>query len=141
MIFAAQVIFGQLKREPREIPMERTTQVTNAVVATSITLWGMATGLSYEVLLAGFAGGLVSLSFLPPMGIWRRIWTPVTATLTAGYTAPIATFYLASMLSGLDTLAVLVFSAFCLGLAAQFLIPIALKRAQKKVATVGEPQL
>lgn len=141
MIFAAPVIFGQLKREPREIPMERTTQVTNAVVATSITLWGMATGLSYEVLLAGFAGGLVSLSFLPPMGIWRRIWTPVTATLTAGYTAPIATFYLASMLSGLDTLAVLVFSAFCLGLAAQFLIPIALKRAQKKVATVGEPQL
>lgn len=141
MIFAAPVIFGQLKREPRDIPMERTTQVTNAVVATSITLWGIATGLSYEVLLAGFAGGLVSLSFLPPMGIWRRIWTPVTATLTAGYTAPIAAHYLSSLLSDLDMLALLVFSAFCLGLAAQFLIPIALKRAQKKVATVGEPQL
>ena len=120
--------------------MERTTQATNALVATSITLWGIATGLSYEVLLAGFAGGLVSLSFLPPMGIWRRIWTPVTATLTAGYTAPIPAHYLASMLSGIDMLASLVFSSFCLGLAAQFLIPIAIKRAQKKAETIGEPQ-
>lgn len=120
--------------------MERTTQATNALVATSITLYGIATGLSYEVLLAGFAGGLVSLSFLPPMGIWRRIWTPVAATLTAGYTSPVASHYIASMLSGVDGLASLVFSAFCLGLAAQFLIPVLIKRAQRRVETSVEPQ-
>jgi len=117
--------------------MERTTQAANAVVATSITLWGVATGLSYEALLAGFSGGLVSLSFLPPMGLWRRIWTPVTATLTAGYTAPIAAHYVASTLEGISPLVTLVFVGFWLGLLAQFLIPVLIQRAQRKAADVG----
>lgn len=118
--------------------MERTTQVTNAVAATSITLWGVATGLSYEVLLAGFAGGLVSLSFVDPMGLWRRIWTPVTATLTAGYTAPIASHYLGTLLDGVGGLAPLVFCAFLIGLVAQFVLPILIKRAQHRATNVGE---
>ena len=117
--------------------MERTTQVTNALAATSITLWGVATGLSYEVLLAGFAGGLVSLSFVEPMGLWRRIWTPVTSTLTAGYTAPIASHYLMSLLAGVNPLTLLMFCAFGIGLVAQFVIPVLIKRAKHEAETRG----
>jgi len=113
--------------------MERTTQAANAVAATSIMLWGVATGLTYEVLLAGFAGGMVSLSFLDSMSTWRRIWTPVTATLTAGYTAPIAAHYLASGLAGVNHLALLVFCAFCVGVLTQSLIPALIRYAKAKV--------
>lgn len=117
--------------------MERTVQAANAVAATSIMLWGVATGLTYEVLLAGFAGGMVSLSFLEAMSTWRRIWTPVTATLTAGYTAPIAGHYLASTLAGVNPLALLVFCAFIVGLLAQFLIPMLIRYAQARGAQAG----
>lgn len=115
--------------------MERTTQAANAVVATSITIWGVATGLSYEVLLAGFAGGLVSLSFSPPMGIWQRIWTPVTATLTAGYVSPVAVPLVASALGGNGSVGTsgLVFAAFLAGLTTQGLIPFLMKRVHSRL--------
>lgn len=115
--------------------MERTTQAANAVVATSITLWGVATGLSYEVLLAGFSGGLVSLSFLPPMGIWRRIWTPVTATLTAGYISPVVVPLLPGAVGAPDAAgtAGLICSAFLVGLTTQLLIPVVMKRVHARL--------
>lgn len=120
--------------------MDHTTNVSNAVVATTITIWGIATGLSYEVLLAGFAGGLVSLSFLGPLTIWQRIWTPFAATLTAGYTSPIWAHYLFKWLDGdMPGLPLLVFSAFCIGLAAQVLIPLGLAWLQRKGATYEGP--
>ncbi len=110
-----------------------------AVVATTITVWGIATGLSYEVLLAGFAGGLVSLSFIPALGTWRRIWTPVTATLTAGYTAPIAEHYIAGFLGdGIEGLAVRGFAAFVVGLLAQVALPLAIRFAERKISQVAE---
>lgn len=114
----------------------------NAAVATSITVWGMATGLSYEVLLAGFAGGLVSLSFLGPMSIWRRIWTPFTATLTAGYSSPVWSYYLAKIVppdGNVNTLALTVFSAFTIGVMAQVLIPLAIRYAEKRAQSLEGP--
>lgn len=117
--------------------MDQTTGITNAVAATGITVLGVATGLSYEVLLAGFAGGLVSLSFLNPVGIWRRIWTPITATLTAGYTAPVAASWGARMIEAPNPLTLLVFSAFLIGVLAQALIPWAFRVAQKRADAMG----
>jgi hypothetical protein len=122
--------------------MGHTTNVTNAAVATAITVWGIATGLTYEVLLAGFAGGLVSLSFLGPLTIWQRIWTPFAATLTAGYTSPIWAYYLLKWLDrDMPALPLLVFSAFCIGLAAQVLIPVGLEWVRRKGATYEGPSI
>jgi hypothetical protein len=119
--------------------MDHSTNAANAAVATAITVWGIATGLSYEVLLAGFAGGLVSLSFLGPLTIWQRIWTPFAATLTAGYTAPIWAYYLLKLLEGVEGLPILVFSAFCIGVAAQVLIPVGLTWVRRKGETYEGP--
>lgn len=124
--------------------MDQSTSLVHAAAATTITIWGVATGLTYEVLLAGFAGGLVSLSYLPSMGIWRRLWTLVTATLTAGYSAPVVGHYLVKQLQSADSvnvspLALLVFSAFLIGLLAQVLIPKIMKRAGEKVDSYEGP--
>lgn len=118
--------------------MDQTSNATNAVVATTITLWGVATGLSYEVLLAGFAGGLISLSFIAPLNLWQRIWTPFTATLTAGYTAPVLTYYMGGWVKGVDGLALLVFSAFVIGVLTQVLIPALMSAARRRVETAGD---
>lgn len=113
------------------------TDITYAVAATGITVLGVATGLSYEVLLAGFAGGLVSLSFLNPVGIWQRIWTPITATLTAGYTAPVACAWGARLTGEPNHMRMLVFSAFVIGVLTQALIPMTFRLAHKKANTLG----
>lgn len=113
--------------------IQQPPDVTTAVAAASITIGGVATGLDYAVLLAGFAGGLVSLSFLPPMSIWRRIWTPVTATLTAGYASPVATYYLAQWVGAPEVAESFeLFAAFATGVVTQFAIPAFIKIAQRR---------
>lgn len=100
------------------------------ITATGVTILGVATGLSYDILLAGFAGGLVSLSFIEPQGIWRRIWTLSSATLLAGYTAPVALAWIYTVSpEGADIPPV--FAGFCMGLFGQALIPTVLQRARK----------
>lgn len=114
--------------------IQQSDQAANAVVAASVTVGGIATGLDFGVLLAGFAGGLVSLSFLPSMGLWRRIWTPVTATLTAGYTAPLAVHYLSGVAGeSVDHLALRVASAFGIGVLAQVALPIFMRIARQRI--------
>jgi len=113
--------------------------ITHAAAATGITVLGVVTGLSYEVLLAGFAGGLVSLSFLSPVGIWQRIWTPITATLTAGYTAPVACSWGTRIIGEPNPLAMLVFSAFIIGVLTQALIPIAFRMAHRRADALQGP--
>lgn len=124
-------------------PMDHATTAataSNALVATGITIWGVATGLSYEVLLAGFAGGLVSLSFLGPMPAWRRIWTPFMATITAGYVSPVGAHYLNKAVSGeVNSLSLLVASAFFTGLLMQWAIPLVIKWANRKADTYEGP--
>ena len=55
-----------------------------AIAAGTITLTGSIFGLHYDMLLAGFFGGLVSLSFLPPMPRLRVASTVATASVCAG---------------------------------------------------------
>lgn len=113
--------------------LHQSEAVPNTVVASTVMIGSVATGLDFGVLLAGFAGGLVSLSFLPPMGLWRRIWTPVTATLTAGYTAPMAVHYLSGIAgASVDHLALQAACAFGVGVLAQVLIPVAMRAAQRR---------
>lgn len=117
--------------------MDRSTDLGTAATATGVTIFGIATGLSYDVLLAGFAGGLVSLSFIEPQGVWRRIWTLTTATLLAGYAAPAALPWINSV-SPEGAEVPLVFAGFCSGLFGQVLIP-ALVHRMKRV--IGGPAM
>lgn len=105
--------------------MDHTTGASHALAATAITFAGVTTGLSYEVLLAGFAGSLASMSYLQVMTLWGRLWSLVSSTLTAGYVAPVAGAKLAEYIpaDGPGPLSSLVFTGFLIGLTAQALIP------------------
>lgn len=118
--------------------MHQSTDLTHAVTATGVTVLGVATGLSYDVLLAGFAGGLASLSFIEPQGVWQRIWTLTTATLVAGYTAPAALPWIAS-LSPEGAEVPVVFAGFTMGLFGQAIIPAIAHRIRQKIGQAGQP--
>lgn len=110
--------------------MDKATSITHAAAATAVTIGGFATGLYYDVLLAGFAGALASLSYIGAMSMWRRMWSLITSSIAAGYTAPAFAAYVAQMLPGMHSReqGVMVFSGFVMGLAAQTLIPAAMER-------------
>ncbi len=59
-----------------------------AIAAGAITLTGSIAGVHYDMLLAGFFGGLVSLSFLPQMTRLRVATTVATSSLAAGFFGP-----------------------------------------------------
>jgi len=61
-----------------------------ALAAGTITLTGSIVGVQYDALLAGFFGGLVSLSYLPAMSPWKITGSVASSSLLAGYFAPIA---------------------------------------------------
>ena len=111
----------------------------NGIHATAVTLFGIATGLYFDTLLAGFCGALVSLSFLPPMGSLRRLWSLVTSTLFAGYLAQAAAWYF-ERINPYDSVPdkLPVVAAFLLGLGAQILIPIVLSRLKIPPANTQE---
>ena len=104
----------------------QTDIATIAVSATAITIGGAVTGLDYTILLAGFFGGLGSLSFAQGMGVWRRIWTPIMSAVTAGYAAPTITQYLDFP----D--ATVLFTAWAIGLMAQSVLPLAMSALTNK---------
>lgn len=117
--------------------MELTTSATHALAATTITVAGITTGLSYEVLLAGFAGALASLSYLEEMTVWRRLWTLLSSTLTAGYTAHLAEGAIRYFIEDLQpSTATLVGAGFLIGLSAQALIPGILQLARRKAQEI-----
>lgn len=93
--------------------------------ATGVTILGIATGLQYEVLLAGFFGGLVSLSFFPELTWGKRFSSLVSSTMTAGYVAPVLIAVLAKWLD-MDKIPMAgsAFAGFVIGLAAQTAIPV-----------------
>lgn len=117
--------------------MNKSTDLTNAAAAAGVSIFGVATGLSYDVLLAGFAGGLVSLSYIEPQGIWRRIWTLTMATIIAGYSAPVAASWISKVtLGGADL--PLVAAGFFAGLFGQAMIPALAHRMSRFVGGPGQ---
>lgn len=65
------------------------TIVMAAPLAAGLTIFGVATGLHPEILLAGLAGGLWAQSYHPPMPIWKRVAITIIAALVAGYLTPL----------------------------------------------------
>lgn len=56
--------------------------------AAGLTIFGVATGLSPSLLIAGMAGGFWALSYMPPMPVWKRITTAALSSLLAGWVTP-----------------------------------------------------
>lgn len=109
--------------------MEQTINANHAVATFAVSIFGMATGLTYEALFAGFAGALCSLSFLGTMSGFARVWTIFTSTVFAGYTVTVSAATIeAVMRYFLPHLVDLSFAFFLgpylTGLAAQGLIPL-----------------
>ncbi len=114
--------------------MSDSTVLANVLVPTSITILGVATGLNFEILLAGFAGSLASLSYLEGMSVAKRCWSLISSTLTAGYMAPALTTKLNAFVGNPDQQPSGVFAAFFIGLVAQVVIPGCIKLTQVFVA-------
>lgn len=66
-----------------------TSAAAIAIAAGTITLSGSAFGVQYDALLAGLAGGLVSLLYLPAMPALKMAGTVAGSGLLAGYFAPV----------------------------------------------------
>lgn len=107
-----------------------------ALAAGTITLTGSILGVQYDALLAGFFGGLVSLSYLPAMTLARTAGSVAGSALLGGYAAPLASLAAANYFPFTSGAASTSISAFALGLCAQVVIPAALARLRRK----GESQ-
>ncbi len=104
-----------------------------ALATGAITVSGSIIGVQFDALLAGLAGGLISLSILAPMAKLKVASTIFTSVMVAGFFAPIleaiAVKY-APWLSAGNPLRMA--AAFALGIAAQRIIPLLLHWLEKK---------
>jgi hypothetical protein len=106
-----------------------------AIAAGTITLSGSVFGVQYDALLAGFFGGLVSLSYLPHMPAFKVAGSMAGSALLAGFFAPViavaALHYFPWLRDVGDFMRIAAGAA--LGIAAQVLIPSGLKRLRSLV--------
>jgi len=61
-----------------------------ALTTTGVTLFGVATGVHPELLIAGITGGLWALSYSEPIPVARRVAITAVTALVAGYLTPVA---------------------------------------------------
>lgn len=101
-----------------------------ALAAGTITLTGTILGVHYDALLAGFFGGLVSLSFLPGMSLLKTAGSVAGSALLAGFFAPILAAAAHNYFPWLASVGdfVRIASAAALGIGWQALLPAGLKR-------------
>lgn len=110
----------------------------------TLTILGVASGLHYQVLLAGFAGGLVSISFVHVPytrvsdRVWRTMWLLLVSSLTAGYAAPSLCEYFLSSAPDVSAPNLILLVAFTIGASAQVLIPGLLNLLQKRLSPRSE---
>lgn len=70
--------------------MTEPTITTAIVLSTGITVFGVATGLHPELLLAGFAGGLWYQSYPSAASIGTRFTSSIISAVVAAYLSPVA---------------------------------------------------
>lgn len=79
---------------------------------------GGVLGVKFAALLAGFVGGIVSLSFVKELSRGQAVMSVFTGTVTAGYLTPLVISHL-----GASSIEVQNVAAFCVGLTAMNIIP------------------
>lgn len=111
---------------------EPSTAAGVAIGAGVITITGSIFGVHYDMLLAGFFGGLLSLSHLPAMSRWRVAGTVGTAALAAGFFGPViaaaAQHYFPWMAELGDFLRLAAGAA--IGMSIHSIIPVTLRRVR-----------
>ncbi|MBI3229538.1 MAG: hypothetical protein HYZ45_04935 [Burkholderiales bacterium] len=104
-----------------------------ALATGAITVSGSIIGVQYDALLVGLAGGLISLSYLPPMPKLKVASTIFTSVMVAGFFAPVAEAIVAKYAPWMNAGNPLRMAlAFALGICAQRLIPLLVSWVQKK---------
>ena len=112
---------------------EPATTAGIAVAAGTITLTGSIFGIDYDMLLAGFFGGLVSLSFLEQMTKTKVATTIASSSIAAGLfgpTAVVVSLHWFPFLADLGT-GVRLFSGALIGLFFQTAIPALFRQIGK----------
>lgn len=111
--------------------------VTAAASAAGVSLVaGTVLGLPLAALIAGFGGGLVALSIIPPLATWSaRAGSVATATLTAGFLGP----YTAAVahLDGMNASVELHAFSFLWGAGVQILLPTAINALRRRIDQLG----
>lgn len=108
-----------------------------ALAAGTITITGSVFGVEYEALLAGFFGGLCYITYTTPTTKIRLAAMLATASLTAGFFAPILTVGLLNYLPWLEKVnevALRIGVAAWIGLVGQSAMPYILSKLNKKIA-------
>ena len=106
-----------------------------AIAGAAITFSGSVIGMHFDALLAGFAGGLVALSFLPgPLSVGRVAATLLSSSLLAGFFAQLVALGAFAYLPWTQPMGDLmrVAAAGGLGIASQTLIPVLLAWIERK---------
>lgn len=106
-----------------------------AIAAGTITLSGSVFGMQYDALLAGFLGGLVSLSYLSPMSVLKMVGTVSSSALLAGFFAPVIAVAALHYWPWLQSVGdfVRIAGGAALGIGAQVLVPAGLRRLRALV--------
>lgn len=106
-----------------------------AIAAATITLSGSVIGLQYDALLAGLAGGLLSLLYLPSMPVLKIAGAVAGSALLAGFFAPVIAAAAQHFFPWLQTLGdfLRLAGGAALGLGGQVLIPAGLRRLRSMV--------
>lgn len=86
---------------------------------------GGVMGIKFAALLAGFAGGVVSLSFVKELSKTQATMSVITGSFTAAYLTPVLLHYIGSSTPELQHGA-----AFFIGLTAMNIIPGLLKLSE-----------
>jgi hypothetical protein len=111
-----------------------------AIAAGTLTITGTIFGVQYDALLAGFFGGLVSLSFLPPMSRWKLAGSIAGSALLAGFFAPVcaaAGLYYFAWLSTVGDFSRIA-AAAVIGLCWQAVLPACLSGLRRRITKEGE---
>jgi len=113
-----------------------------AIAAGTITVTGSIFGVQYDALLAGFFGGLVSLSFLPPMSAGKIAGSVAGSSILAGFFAPILAAAWVHNFPWLLTVGdfTRIAAAAALGLGWQALLPAGLNRLRALIWPAGGAQ-
>lgn len=94
-------------------------------MADPIATDGGVLGVKFAALLAGFAGGVVSLSFVKELTKLQAMMSVITGAVTAGYLTPLAIHYLSLTSPEFQNCV-----AFVVGLTAMNIIPGLLKLSE-----------
>lgn len=122
---------------------EPTTSAAAFIAATTgLTLFGVATGLHPGLLLAGMAGGLWALNYLPRMAWYQRVCSASVGAVVASWFAPAVSIGISSLSwwpKGI-TLDIVQFPvAVVLGLLAHSVIgPAMLSAGKRKAEELGQ---